>query len=363
MRRARCDFGHFGSPPKPRQPFGWDESTEKLKFSEQEFDMGDTTDLLDPSPWLSFGGKGEMLDVLHQGVFVVGVLYLVKVVVGFVKFLQLGSGVNLSKCGKWAVVTGSTDGIGKEYALQLAAKGLNIVLLARNGDLLREVAQEIEEKYSVKTKVIQQDISTATPEDYERIAKEINILEDVGILVNNVGLSYQHPEFFDQVPIDTHRALLSINCNSMVELTHALLPAMIQRRKGVIINLCSISGLMPCPLLATYSATKAFVATFSDALNSEYKCKGITVQSCTPAFVVSKMSKIKRPSFFTPTPKAFVKSALSSVGAGPAVNLPYWPHRLQAAFITGLPDSLRDMYISSLHLKIRSAALRKKKEG
>lgn len=116
------------------------------------------------------------MDVLHQGVFVVGVLYLVKVcfaiqlqdltdpfsrwlwvlssscslaqvamltVICLLCVLASTPGVNLSKCGKWAVVTGSTDGIGKEYALQLAAKGLNIVLLARNGDLLREVAQEI----------------------------------------------------------------------------------------------------------------------------------------------------------------------------------------------------------------------------
>lgn len=301
--------------------------------------------------------------MLFEAVFVVGVLYICKVAISAFGLLNLGSGINLSKCGRWAVVTGCTDGIGKEYALQLAAKGLNIVLVARNAELLKTVSQEIEERYKVKTKIIRQDISTATTADYQRMADEINSLDEVGILVNNVGLSYEHPEFFDQVPIEVHRNLLAINCNSMVELTHALLPKMVERKKGVVINLSSISGLMPCPLLATYSATKAFVATFSESLNSEYKCKGITVQCCTPAFVVSKMSKIKRASLFTPTPDTFVKSALASVGVGPAVCVPYWPHRLQVMVATGIPDSVRDLYITKLHLKLRSLALRKKKTG
>ena len=115
-------------------------------------------------------------------------------------------GINVAKCGKWAVVTGCTDGIGKEYALQLAKKGMNIVLLARNATLMDELSKQIgmfrtccsapcfcprsaqapfdvcaESDYKVETKIIQQDIGLATPEDYQRIADELKVME-VGVL-------------------------------------------------------------------------------------------------------------------------------------------------------------------------------------
>jgi|UniRef100_A0A7S4FHB3 17beta-estradiol 17-dehydrogenase / very-long-chain 3-oxoacyl-CoA reductase len=297
-------------------------------------------------------------------IYVFGILFILKLIVQFVDWLLSGgsTGINVAKCGKWAVVTGCTDGIGKEYALQLAKKGMNIVLLARNATLMDELSKQIESDYKVETKIIQQDIGLATPEDYQRIADELKVME-VGVLVNNVGMSYEHPDFFDQLPIERHRQLVDINIKSMIELTYAVLPGMIERKKGAIVNISSVSGLFPCPLLATYGATKAFVADWSDALNTEYKSKGIVVQSCVPAFVVSKLSKFKKPTFFIPTPSTFVKSAIPSIGAGPAVRLPYWPHWLQAFVILSLPAFAVKSYLMSLHLGIRAKALKKQKKG
>ena len=109
-------------------------------------------------------------------------------------FLGFGA-VNLKKYGSWAVVTGCTDGIGKAYAEHLAKRGLNIVLISRTLEKLQEQAKFITDKYKVETKVIAVDFTEQTS-IYTTIRNELGDL-DIGVLVNNVGMSYKYPEFFD----------------------------------------------------------------------------------------------------------------------------------------------------------------------
>jgi len=238
-----------------------------------------------------------------------------------------GATVNWKKLGKWAVITGSTDGIGKAYAKALAAKGFDIVLVSRNPEKLEDVAQEIEKKYSVKTKIVSIDF-TADSSIYDKVAREINGLE-IGVLVNNVGMSYLYAEYLTKIP-DAEKFVENIikaNITSCLRMSLLVLSSMEKRRKGVILNVSSLSAISPVPLLSIYSASKVFVNFFSKATAEEYRAKGIIVQSVLPGFVSTKMSKM-RPSMTTCTPEAFVRWALKTVGVEDQ-TFGYPMHKLQ----------------------------------
>ncbi|XP_078699301.1 very-long-chain 3-oxoacyl-CoA reductase-like isoform X2 [Branchiostoma floridae x Branchiostoma belcheri] len=211
--------------------------------------------------------------------------------------LAIGSLDLRSYAGRWAVVTGSTDGIGKAYAEQLAARGLNIVLISRSKDKLEAVAAEIEGKAGVKTKIVVADFGST--EIYDNIKHQLEGL-DIACLVNNVGMTpFAIPDFF-------------LNCED--EMTKIVLPGMVKRKTGVIINLSSILATAPAPLMAVYAGTKAFALQFSKSLAVEYKDKGVIIQAVTPSFVSTKMTGRISTNFFVTTPTSFVRSALNTVG-------------------------------------------------
>lgn len=233
-------------------------------------------------------------------------------------FFGFGS-INLKKYGSWAVVTGCTDGIGKAYAEKLAKLGLNLVLISRTEEKLKNQAKELQEKYKIETKIIAADFTEQTS-IYSEIKRQLNGM-DIGVLVNNVGVSYSHPEFFDAFAQNEKTVSDMINCNitSVTKMTAIVLPSMVEKRKGVIINNASASGRIPAPLLTVYSASKAYVDFFSRGLNTEYKSKGIIVQSLCPYFVSTKLSALRK-NFMTPGPSEYVSSALSTIGSQPVTN-------------------------------------------
>jgi 17beta-estradiol 17-dehydrogenase / very-long-chain 3-oxoacyl-CoA reductase len=207
-----------------------------------------------------------------------------------------GSSINLKKFGKWAskfwclnkriidrllgsfsVVTGAGDGIGKSYCEQLAKRGLNIVLVSRTLSKMELIAKEIEANYNVETKIIVVDF-TKEEGIYEKIEESIEGLE-IGILVNNVGMAYKLPDFFTNLSKEFSGNLINCNVASMVNMTRIVLPQMVDRKKGLIINLGSMFGVVPAPLVTIYAASKAFVQKFSDDLRSEYRNQGLTIQT------------------------------------------------------------------------------------
>ncbi|KAF8893897.1 3-ketoacyl-CoA reductase [Infundibulicybe gibba] len=273
-----------------------------------------------------------------------------------------------AKKGAWAVVTGASDGIGKEFSFQLAKAGFNIFLVARNPQLLTATASDIENKYpGAQTQTHSIDFSKNDEVAYNKLTKAFEGL-DIGVLVNNVGKSHTMPADLVDTPVDEIMDIVSINVNATIRVTYAALPGMIQRKRGLILNIGSFAGLVPSPMLATYSGTKSFLATFTTALAKEVRDHNITVEHVNTYFVVSKLSKISRASTFIPQPSPFVRAVLSKIGlpCGAAfserldTSTPYWSHALMNYGITliGMPYVFVN-YTHTLHKSIRKRALRK----
>jgi len=283
----------------------------------------------------------------------------------FLRFLSCVCGWLLSGGGKlrpkskglWAVVTGASDGIGKEFSVQLAALGYNVCLLSRTKSKLDEVAKLCQEK-GVETKVVPVDFSLAPQQYFAHLQKELSGLE-AEVLVNNVGLSFDHPEYFMSTDSSLDDNLININIQSMLKMTRVILPGMVARKHGYVINVGSFAGDSPVPLLSTYSASKAFVDYFSKALQQEHKRDGITVKCPTPMFVATEMAKM-RPSLTVPKPSKIVSDVLKNMRSGVVSFSPYWVHGVMSSVILALPESIRMSVLLSSNLKIKERALRKK---
>ncbi len=161
----------------------------------------------------------------------------------------------------------------------MAERGFNIILVSRTLTKLQDVAKEISNSFNVQTKVIAVNF-TSGPEIYDEIKKQIAGIE-IGVLVNNVGMFYPAPEYFLDIP-DREKVvqdIITCNITSVPMMCSLILPQMVQRKRGLIINISSLSSVLPCPNMIVYSASKAFVAKFSTDLAAEYESKGITIQA------------------------------------------------------------------------------------
>ncbi|KAM4807987.1 17-beta-hydroxysteroid dehydrogenase type 3 [Rhinophrynus dorsalis] len=215
--------------------------------------------------------------------------------------------------GEWAVVTGAGDGIGKAYSIELANCGMNIVMISRTLEKMQKVAVEIEQSTGRNVKTIQADFTKDNI--YEDIEERIQGLE-IGILVNNVGMLHSPDPCRFLTGPDNDKNLVNCNITSVVKMTRIILKQMEERKKGLILNISSAFGRFPCPLYAIYSASKAFVTTFSKALQAEYKSKGIIIQAVTPYGVSTPMTKNQNTNVITKSPRDFVKHSLNYVTFG-----------------------------------------------
>ena len=258
-------------------------------------------------------------------------------------------------------MTGSTDGIGKDFARQLVGKGLNIILVARNDEKLKTTKTQLLETASkgIKIETFVMDFSKACDES---LLKLLDFLKgkDVSVLVNNVGVSHDHPEYFTEASVQTMDTIIQVNIVNTLKMTRAILPLFLEKKRGLILNLGSFSGELPVPLLQTYSASKAFLRTWSMALAAELAPHNIQVELLNTYFVVSNMSKLRRPSLMVPTPSAFVKFALRTAGQSP-FRTPYPSHAFIYEVMQWIPSWLLATANMAQMRSIRQKALQKAK--
>lgn len=200
------------------------------------------------------------------------------------------SGINLKKRfgskQKYALITGSTDGIGKEFAMQFAKLGINVVLVSRTERKLKAVAAEISEKYpSIDVKYLAIDFSKASPEDYQEI-KNLASRIPISILVNNVAMNHDIPTPFVEESTEVLDNIVNVNIGATLKVTQALLRNMVDRKEGLIINIGSFAGMVPTPFLQTYSGSKAFLKFWSLALADEVRPFNVHVEHLNTYFVV-----------------------------------------------------------------------------
>jgi short-subunit dehydrogenase len=192
--------------------------------------------------------------------------------------------------GKTALITGASSGIGKAFAELLAAKGYAVVLTARRSDRLDALAAELTRRHGVSTHAIVADL--AQPDASRQIAADLasrGLVVD--LLVNNAG--YGVPGSYVNVGWNDHERFMQVMVTAVLDLTYRLLPGMIDRRWGRIINIASVAGMVPSPAGHTlYGASKAFVIRFSEALAAENAATGVNVTAACPGFTLSEFHDV-----------------------------------------------------------------------
>jgi len=254
--------------------------------------------------------------------------------------------------GEWAIVTGATDGIGKAISLQLAKRNMNMMVVGRSDDRVKDLENEIKQVpgFTKEIKSIKFDFSKPQEYKYDAIAQAVGDL-DIGILVNNVGVSYKTALMYNELTADEIDELVDVNLRSALHMTRLVFFKMVAKKKGAVICIGSGASVLPSePLYAGYAAVKAAVESFCRSLQAEAIVNNILVQCQTPLLVTSKLSKIKRPSFTTPTPEVFAKAFIRCVeGASisgcfhtPPTVSPYFVHSMMLQIIHLLPKWLWD---------------------
>lgn len=178
-----------------------------------------------------------------------------------------------------ALITGASKGIGKAIAFQLAAKGYDVLLVARNENLLQSVAEEIRSKHKVSVDYFAIDLALGgAAQQLHEWVKTRNY--PVSVLVNNAG--YGLSGKFDTYSLPDHLQMMQVNMNAVVELTHLFLPQLKQQAQAYILNIASSAAYQAVPYLSLYAASKAFVLQFSRGLNYELKQSSVSITCISP---------------------------------------------------------------------------------
>ncbi|KAL3511386.1 hypothetical protein ACH5RR_030787 [Cinchona calisaya] len=261
--------------------------------------------------------------------------------------------------GSWALITGSTDGIGKAFAFELAKKGLNLILVSRNSQKLKKVSSQIQAEFpAIKIKRIAVDFSSGDMSNGVHEIEEAIKGLDIGVLINNVGVTYPGARFFHEVDEEIWKNVVRVNLKGTTLVTKVVVPGMLMKKRGAIVNIGSGAAIVvpSHPLYAIYAATKAYVDQFSRSLHVEYKSRGIDVQCQVPLYVSTKMAsrvaEIEKSSFFVPTAENYVRAAVRRIGYE-ARCTPWWTHSLQWTFASFLPENVLDGWRLSIGIRRR----------
>ena len=238
----------------------------------------------------------------------------------------------------WALVTGATAGIGESFSRLLASNRYNIVLVARDLTRLQERAKALEEKFGVKTHVIQADL--ASDEGCRKVEQYISE-NQIDVLINNAGFGTN--KAFTMSTLEIEQQLLDVLVRTPMRLMHVALPLMKQRKNGVVINVSSVAGYIAG---GTYSASKSYLTVLSESLHTELSGTNVKVSALCPGFTRTefhqrgKMSMKGLPNFMWLSSDYLVEQSWKDAMKGEAVSVPGWQYKLLLFIVNSIPRSI-----------------------
>lgn len=233
-----------------------------------------------------------------------------------------------------ALITGATEGLGAGFARQLAAQGYDLLLVARNGQRLAELCADLTARHAVTATPLPADL--ATDEGCAAVESRLRAAEEpVDLLVNNAGFSLNTP-FLRSTAADQTR-LLRVNVEAVMRLTLAVLPGMVERRRGEVINVSSVAGFFAMLPGSTYPATKAWVTNFSQSVALAVRPNGIRVMALCPGLVRTQFHRragidtSAMPGWMWLDVDSVVRDALADLRRGVQISVPDWKYKLAVA--------------------------------
>ncbi|KAF8355139.1 dhs-27 [Pristionchus pacificus] len=232
----------------------------------------------------------------------------------------------------WAVVTGGTDGIGKAYTFELArARGIRkFFLIGRNINKLEAIKKELVEKYDAEVKLAVFDFEN---DDFDKLPADLKNI-DVGILLNCAGIAPAAVGNMVELPEGLASKILRVNLMSNIKMLETVLPGMVKRDRGIIVNVASMTGWRPLPYLSTYPCSKAAISFYSEGIADEFGSTNVKIQCLIPMLVATKVASYdaaEANDIFVVSTDNFARQAVHLMGL---TNLATgcWQHDLQIAF-------------------------------
>jgi short-subunit dehydrogenase len=239
------------------------------------------------------------------------------------------------------LITGASSGIGEAFARRLAALGRNVFLVARSEDKLVALCNELGRLNSIRAQYVALDLTR--PGSVAQLVDETKKRGlHIDMLINNAGFGSMGD--FTKLDLDRELSMIDLNIKALVELTYRFIAPMRELKQGTIINVASTAGFQPVPFMATYSATKAFVLSFSEALWEENRTHGIQVMALCPGVTETNFfsaARIERPPMrVAQTPEDVVSTALRGLARRKGHIVSGWTNLLMIGSVRFVPRSL-----------------------
>ncbi|QRO00807.1 SDR family oxidoreductase [Archangium violaceum] len=254
---------------------------------------------------------------------------------------------DIVRARRYALVTGASSGIGRELAMILAREGYALVLVARRTEPMHALAQQLEKAHGVPSVVVGADLGS--PEGVRTVMREVSTRQlDLEVLVNNAGFGLAGG--FEVLPAEQQLGMIDLNIRALTALTREVLPGMLARRRGYVLNVSSSAAFQPGPLMSVYYASKAYVQSFSNALHEEMRGRGVTVTALCPGYTetefAARAAEHQRPRLFSGPLGSLDARQVAELGyramvRGRAVVVPGFTNRLGAWLMPFTPLAVK----------------------
>ncbi|XP_071403335.1 inactive hydroxysteroid dehydrogenase-like protein 1 [Centroberyx affinis] len=238
--------------------------------------------------------------------------------------------------GEWAVVYGASEALAKAYAEELARQGISILFVSQDHVTVRDTAASLSQSYGVETVVVVADVTLGQAAG--KPVRDALRGKDVGFLVNCVDESSAFPQSLIEMSEQALLDMVNKNVAAATLMTRLVLPVMVERSRGAVVNISSGACCRPLPGRVALTASAGYLDHFSRALHLEYGCKGIFVQSLIPFQVASsERSSSSVDGWLVPKPEVYARHAVSTLGISHRTT-GYWPHTLQYGLMRCIPE-------------------------